>query len=122
MSKMIQLYRDGSLTPIVLQQASGVRITQSGSAIAGTMQTATTTAAALNMGSVSTPREATFEVEGTIGGTNYVMLGWDDTGSFVEAVRLQPGVPYNIGLAPSITYQIKSATGDVPLIYQVLEA
>lgn len=117
-STNVSLQRENELNLFPLLRISGMRLSQSGDAIAGSMQVATTAAANLEIGSVSNPAFAVFWNKDS---TNYVSIGWDDTG-FVEAVRIPAGWPAIIPLVPSITYQVQSNTANVNLYYQVLEA
>lgn len=116
---LVRLHREGEATPSPLLTATGLRLTQAGEAIGGGVQVVTTSAASLNVGSVSSLGLALFWNKDA---TNYVSLGWDDTG-FVESNRIPAGWIGIIPLVPTgVTYQVKADTASVNLFYQVLEA
>ena len=112
------LQREGQVKFQPLLNATGIRITQSGDAVGGSYMTATTSAANIDVSGVTTPTLGFFE---NLDATNWVALGWDDTG-FVEALRIQPGAVGIVPLSPTRTWQAKSNSASVVLYYQITDA
>lgn len=112
----VKFQLDGQALPYELLRINGQQESVTSNLMAGGIQNIGTSAENLNFGEVSTPGYAVFV---NLDDTNFVELGWDDTG-FVGAVKILKGQFAIIPLNPSRTWQAKADTAACDLYYRVV--
>lgn len=109
---------DGQNTPQTLLQRNGLTIQLANDGLASAIQVIGISAENLSVGAITA---AGFAVLLNLDDTNFVQIGWDDSG-FEPAFKLGPGHPAILTLDDSRVWQAKANAAPVNLLFAIAEA
>lgn len=122
MMGLVRLFDDARGTHEVLLQSPAVEFTRNTTIKAAVSQAVTTTAANINIGSVTSEGDAfLWNDESDTASTTYIIVGFDEGGAFRECFRLAPKKFCIIDLAPERTWQVKTNTSTAVINGYILQ-